>query len=240
MFDFLNDKTASLMLRMSAESRSVSREDFSNVDMNELYELCLEHELCGVVASHILEDGVVDLPEYWRESYEKERARLEFLRTKSAEICSIMRKHGIPMVILKNGGIMTDIVSDAAACPMEDIDSLVRRADFIRAHEILVQNGFVFKFRSDFEKEVLAEAFADGSTEYYIVMPDGEKMWFELSWRAVAGRWIRPDKEPPTDELFERCYFSDGTDVGILSPEVNLLQVCVPTKVIQLHKKQQS
>ena len=133
------------------------------------------------------------------------------------------------MIILKNGGIMTDIVSDAAACPMEDIDSLVRKSDFLQAHGILINNGFNFKFRSEFEKEILDGAFADGSTEYYILMPDGEKMWFELSWRAVAGRWIRPDKEPPTDALFERCYFSDGTDVGILSPEDNLLQVCIHT-----------
>lgn len=229
MFDFLSDKTASLMIRLSAENREVSREELASADMRALYELCLEHELHGVVASHILNDGIAALPDYWLRAYEKDQDRLEFLRTKSAEICSIMRENGIPMVILKNGGIMTDIVSDAAACPMEDIDSLVRKEDFFKAHDILVKNGFIFKFRSDFEKEILAEAFADGSTEYYIVMPDGEKMWFELSWRAVAGRWIRPDKEPPTDELFSRSYFSEGTDVGILNAEDNLLQVCIHT-----------
>lgn len=229
MFDFINDKNVSLMLRLSAEARSLSVDDFCDVDMEELYKLCLEHELHGVVASHILRDGIIELPEYWHQAYEKEQARLEFLKAKSAEICSLMRAEGIPMIILKNGGIMTDIVSDAAACPMEDIDSLVRKSDFLQAHGILINNGFNFKFRSEFEKEILDGAFADGSTEYYILMPDGEKMWFELSWRAVAGRWIRPDKEPPTDALFERCYFSDGTDVGILSPEDNLLQVCIHT-----------
>ena len=229
MFDFLSDKTISLMLRLSAENRSVSKEDLASVDMRKLYDICFEHELHGVVASHIIEDDLATLPDYWRSSYEKERERLEFLKRKSHEMCSAMREAGITMVILKNGGIMTDIVPDAAACPMEDIDSLVKKNDFFKAHDILISNGFIFKFRSEFEREILDEAYRDGSSEYYIIMPDGEKMWFELSWRAVAGRWIRPDKEPLTDELVARSYFSEGTDVGILSPEDNLLQVCIHT-----------
>ena len=117
-----------------------------------------------------------------------------------------MLESGIPMVILTNGGIIADIVNDAAACPMEDIDSLVRKEDFYQAHEILVKNGFVFKFRSEYEKEELEQAYLDGSTEYYIPMPNGGDMWFELSWRAIAGRWIRPDKEPDTKELFDSIY----------------------------------
>ena len=54
-------------------------------------------------------------------------------------------------------------------------------------------------------------------------------MWFELSWRAVAGRWIRPDLEPDTDELMEDSYVLDDGCVHILSPEDNLLQVCIHT-----------
>ncbi|MFR3754391.1 MAG: nucleotidyltransferase family protein [Enterocloster sp.] len=92
-----------------------------------------------------------------------------------------------------------------------------------------LDNGFEFKFRSEFEKENLQEAFLDGSTEYFMPMPDGGNMWFELSHRAIAGRWIRPDKEPDTDELFRRFYYADNTDIGILSPEDNLLQVCIHT-----------
>ena len=113
MFDFLSDKTASLMIRLSAENREVSREELASADMRALYELCLEHELHSVVASHILNDGIAALPDYWLRAYEKEQDRLEFLKKKSREICSVMRENGIPMVILKNGGIMTDIVSES-------------------------------------------------------------------------------------------------------------------------------
>lgn len=229
MFKILQEKNVRMMTWLASENRGLAKDCLDGFDLKALFELCREHELCGVVASHIIADGIEGLPDYWLEEYRRENERLTFLKEKTLKICAVMREAGIPMVILKNGGIMTDIVADAAACPMEDIDSFVRKNDFLRAHQILIDNGFVFRFRSEYEREELESAFADGSTEYYIDMPDGGQMWFELSWRAVAGRWIRPDKEPTCDELFERFYYSNGTDVGILSPEDNLLQVCVHT-----------
>ena len=230
MFKILQDEYVSLMLDLSGERRKDTvKERLKNIDLKKLYDLCIEHELHGVVASHIQNEGLGALPNYWMDSYQKEKERLSFLKNKAQEICKLMLEAGIPMVILKNGGIMADIVDDAAACPMEDIDSLVRKEDFYQAHEILVKNGFVFKFRSEYEKEELEQAYLDGSTEYYIPMPNGGDMWFELSWRAIAGRWIRPDKEPHTKELFSRIHYAQNTSVGILSPEDNLLQVCIHT-----------
>ena len=140
-----------------------------------------------------------------------------------------MYENGIPMVILKNGGIMHSMIDEAVKCPMEDIDSLVSKKDFYKAHELLEKDGFVFRFRSEYEKEKLDEAFRDGSTEYCFITPDGEKMWFELAWRPIAGRWIRLDKEPDTDELMKRVVDVKGNCVYVLSPEDNLLQVCVHT-----------
>ena len=216
------------MLRLASEHYSnVPVNDFVDIDLSILFELSKEHELDGIIASHVLANHLFELPDYWTKSYQSEQERLTFLKEKAKLVCEKMRINNIPMIILKNGGIMMDIIDDPAACPMEDIDSLVRKKDFFKAHQILLECGFVFKFRSEFEKEILDEAFTDGSTEYYIPMPDGEKMWFELSWRAIAGRWIRPDKEPDTDELFEHFYYAPNSSVGILSPEDNLLQVCV-------------
>ncbi len=231
MFSILNDEYVSAMLGLVKEGGNYDpyREILAGLDMEKLFALCAEHELDGIVASRILQHNIAELPEYWLEKYSAENARLSFLKQKAADICAIMAENGIKMVILKNGGIMADIIADAAACPMEDIDSFVRKEDFMKAHSLLIENGFVFKFRSEFEFEELENAFRDGSTEYYIEMPNDEKMWFELSWRAVAGRWIRLDKEPDTNALIDAAYYAPGTSVGILSPEDNLLQVCIHT-----------
>lgn len=231
MFSILDDKYVSAMLGLAKENNDYSRyeAELKELDMKKLFDLCEAHEFDGIVASRIIEHKIAELPSYWLDKYKAEEARLSFLKKKAADICEIMAENGIKMVVLKNGGIMADIIADAAACPMEDIDSFVRKDDFKAAHKILVENGFVFKFRSEYEFEKLESAFRDGSTEYYIEMPDGEKMWFELSWRAVAGRWIRLDKEPETNALIDAAYYAPGTKVGILSPEDNLLQVCIHT-----------
>lgn len=232
MFEQLKNPQVQLMLALSREIITDCEEikrQLAQTDLTTFFELCQEHELDGVVASHILANNLMELPDDWRVSYEKEKCRLGFLKEKAADICRVMEENGITMVVLKNGGIMSDMVDDSAACPMEDIDTLVKKEDFKRAHRILIDNGFQFKFRSEFEEEDLETAYRDGSTEYCIETPDGEKMWFELAWRAVAGRWIRRDLEPDTVALIRDCYYAPNTKVGILSPEDNLLQVSIHT-----------
>lgn len=232
MFEILNDPSVKLMLELSKEKLNnvdALKRNISEIDLTVFFDLCREHELLGVVVSNVLKHEIIELPKNVLNEYQKEKERLTFLKDKGSEIAQVLYDNNISLVILKNGGIMTDMMSDPAACPMEDIDSLVKKEDFLKAHEILVNNAFVFKFRSEFEAEKLDQAYCDGSTEYYFLMPSGDKMWFELSHRAIAGRWIRPDKEPDTDSLFERIYFAEGTKVGILSPEDNLLQVCIHT-----------
>lgn len=233
LFSFAKEPIYRLMLDMTKEIRTdeenadiIAR--FEKADKHTLFEACHEHELDGVVGALALSLGL-NIGDEWKKEFEKQKFHLEFLREKAKEICGIMADNGIPMVILKNGGIMIGMMDEAVKCPMEDIDSLIKKSDFYKAHDILVKNGFVFKFRSEYEAEKLDEAFRDGSTEYYIVTPTGEKMWFELAWRAVAGRWIRPDLEPDTDGFIDRSYMAGDSKARVLSPEDNLLQVCIHT-----------
>lgn len=233
LFDFLNIEEYALMIDMAAfnhDSKQLDsiKERFDKIDLKSFYEACKEHELIGVVGNLAI-SLEKKLPEYWQRDYEKEQERLSFLKDKAREVCKVMNENDIPMVILKNGGIMQEIVSEPVCCPMEDIDSLVKKADFRKAHSLLEKLGFVFKFRSEFEKEEFEKAFRDGSTEYYIEMPDGDKMWFELAWRSVSGRWIRLDLEPDTNRFIDDSIVVDGTFVHVLSPEDNLLQVCIHT-----------
>ena len=45
----------------------------------------------------------------------------------------------------------------------------------------------------------------------------------------IAGRWIQPHNEPNGDELMDNSIKTKGSDVRILSPEDNLLQVALHT-----------
>lgn len=233
LFRFMEDDNYRLMLDMAKEEHSEVevasiKKKYVERNLDEFFQICHEHELDGVVGNYALSLGL-KLPNKWEQEYVRQKKRQEFLMREAIKICKIMDGNGIQMAILKNGGIMVGMIHEAVKCPMEDIDSLVRKKDFYKAHQILLENGYHFKFRSEYEQEKLDEAYRDGSTEYYIEMPDGEKIWFELAWRAVAGRWIRPDLEPDTEGFLNRSFKAVGTKVHVLSPEDNLLQVCIHT-----------
>jgi len=112
---------------------------------------------------------------------------------------------------------------------MGDIDVMVSKHHFQEAHRIIQSEGYNFEFRSPLEEVDLQAAEASGGAEYWKELRNGEKFWLELQWRPVAGRWIRPDQEPSAEELISRSISIPGTEVRMLCPEDNLLQVCLHT-----------
>ena len=94
---------------------------------------------------------------------------------------------------------------------------------------MLVSNGYILKFRSPLEQHDIDNAERTGGAEYIVRLPSNRQLWFELQWRSVAGRWIRPDQEPDTIDLFQRSLPIPGSKARILSPEDNLLQVALHT-----------
>jgi hypothetical protein len=170
-----------------------------------------------------------DIPPHWRLRHAENHRRLSSYLSELDAVASFFRPAGIALVALKNGGIARGIYPCPGCCPMGDLDTLIERRHFRRAHEILVKNGYTFQFRSSLEEDRLEHAEASGGAEYWKILSNGEKMWLELQWRPVAGRWIRPDQEPSAEELMARSISIPGTAVRLLAPEDNLLQVCLHT-----------
>jgi len=112
---------------------------------------------------------------------------------------------------------------------MGDVDVLVRRKDFLRSHELLCAAGYELAFRSEPECCDIGECERSGGAEYKKLLDNGELFWLELQWRPVAGRWLRPDQEPDSDELVDRSIPIKGSSVRLLRPVDNLLQVCLHT-----------
>jgi len=145
------------------------------------------------------------------------------------DVSSKLKRNGIDIVALKNAGITKAIYKNNACSPMGDIDLLVRSIDFRKAHDIILNElGFTFEFRSEFEEEDLEEAFRGGGTEYYKIV-EGYKVWLELQWRPIAGRWIQPHNEPNGNKLMDNSIEVENSSVRILAPEDNLLQVALHT-----------
>ncbi len=152
---------------LTSEDKKNAEKMLSNTDMYELYEISSEHDMDSIIFPEIKKIYTGKIPEIWEKSYIRTRNRIQFMIDKLTEVAEMLNKQGIPIVALKNGGIAIALMDDLAKCPMGDIDTLVKKDDFIKAHKFFVDMGFHFKFRSDFEFEDLNNAFFDGSTEYY-------------------------------------------------------------------------
>lgn len=194
----------------------------------ELYEVAKVDEVASHLGWLLHQSSITHAP-YWVEEVEMVERRIKVLMDTLEEVAMTLSNYGIPIVALKNAGIAKGIYPVLACSPMGDIDLLVSFSDFHKGHEILINElGFIFKFRSELEEEDLEEAFKGGGTEYYKEV-DGYTVWLELQWRPIAGRWIQPHNEPNGDELIKRSKSIEGSAVRILSPEDNLLQVCLHT-----------
>lgn len=194
------------------------------------WEFCAKNELCGIMTVALtaaFEAGQV--PARWTEEGAKTQARLTLFMAQLDRVASALAGEGIRLVALKNSGIARGIYPHLAACPMGDIDVLVDSADFRRAHACMLSLGFQLNSRSPLGEENLEEAEQSGGSEYEYILEDGSVLWFELQWRPVAGRWIRPDQEPPAKELLARSVEIPDTMARLLAPEDNLMQVCLHT-----------
>jgi hypothetical protein len=192
------------------------------------YDLCMHNKVASIAYDALSYCGLSPTNK-WLDEYTSVSDRISEYMEELDKTADLLAKQDIPLLALKNSGIARALYPRLGASPMGDIDVLVRKQDFRRAHEILVENGYVMKFRSPLEQENLDYAEQGGGAEYSVKLPSGGHLWFELQWRPVAGRWIRSDQEPTAEELVDRSHSVDGSAVRLLSPEDNLLQVSLHT-----------
>ena len=181
------------------------------------------------IVAYALKKTKIDLPNYWILEYEKTRKRISSYMEELDRIASLLSKNNITIVALKNTGICRGLYRVPGASPMGDLDVLVDIDNFEKAHTLLLKDGYEFKFRSELEEEDIKKAKISGGAEYLATLKNGNKMWFELQWRPVAGRWIQRHQEPSASDLILRSKRINGSSIRILSPEDNLLQVCLHT-----------
>ena len=232
---FLSDRTdiqTILTLALSADKSDEKIDLFKslllNVDINELYRKAKVDEVDSHVAEMMICSGI-ELESMWQSSYNNVVTKISNLMNELDRIASELSKNKIKIVALKNAGIARGIYTNYASSPMGDIDLLISKKDFRSAHELILKKlGYTFKFRSEYETEDLDYAFKAGGTEYYKII-DGNKIWLELQWRPIAGRWIQPHNEPNGNELIRNSISIKDSPVKILAPEDNLLQVALHT-----------
>lgn len=189
----------------------------------------LSHGVESIVANNLKTVLPNELPSKWGNAEKEIEEKIGLYMDALDHAANLLKEDNIPLLALKNSGISRGIYPRYAACPMGDIDVLVAKTDFRKAHAILTNNGFKLKFRCPFEEDSIDAAEEGGGAEYKYTLPNGDNLWFELQWRPVAGRWIQSAQEPKAQDLINRSLPIEGTYARLLSPEDNLLQVALHT-----------
>ena len=202
---------------------------FNELGERHCFSLCEKNNVTCIAYDALTFCSEVTLPSRWRDSFLETERRITEYMLELDKVSKLLFDNGIKLIALKNGGIARTLYPFRGACPMGDLDVLVAKTDFRRAHRILINYGFEMKFRSPLEENNLDSAEQGGGAEYSMILGSGHHLWFELQWRPIAGRWIRDDQEPSAEDLISRSIGISGTQVRLLSAEDNLLQVALHT-----------
>lgn len=204
---------------------------YEALDDSALYATAKKNGVADIVAHALIHHSPegFNLPQHWSVAYSDTGKMIDQYMDELDRIARYFFNQSIPLVALKNSGITRGLYPYYSASPMGDLDLLVVPDDFHRAHQILLDIGYTFEFRNKYELASIKSAFQGGGSEYRITLESGLQLWVELQWRPVAGRWIQPIQEPRAAELLAASLPIEGTHANILSPEDNLLQVCLHT-----------
>lgn len=220
------------LVSASATDREAIESLYARVDDAGLFAFAQRNEVASVVGKRLMQVvGETQLPDRWRKAYQAVADKIGRFMDELDRVAERFAREGIDLVALKNSGIARALYPDPGENPMGDLDVLVRRDRFVDAHRILESEGYQFDFRvpDTIEEEGVEEGLLSGGCEYGKDLAGGTRLFFELQWRPVSGRWIRPDAEPRGDDLVARSVPLDDSHVRILAPNDNLLQVCLHT-----------
>lgn len=192
------------------------------------FNLCSKNQIIPIAFDSLNKIGL-KLPDRWLNVYSEVNSTISEYMKELDVIAKIFIENGIKLIALKNSGITRGLYQFNGASPMGDLDVLIDKQHFKKAHSILINNGYKLKFRSELEEEDIDLAELGGGAEYCKNLASGRLLWFELQWRPVAGRFIRIDIEPKAVDLINNSIAISDTYVRILSPEDNLLQVSLHT-----------
>ena len=78
------------------------------------------------------------VPAPWRQVHDETCQRISLYLGELDRLAASLAEAGIPLVVLKNGGIARGIFPCPGCCPMGDLDVLVEKRHFRRAHELLL------------------------------------------------------------------------------------------------------
>jgi len=159
-----------------------------------------------------------------------EYAQLAVTALQIARVSEIMRdfkKVGISPLLLKGIALVERIYPAAEQRPMQDIDLLVRQADFRLVVDFLQARGYQFSNKANLWNQDFAQEFM-GNMAYR-----KEGVTFDVHWHPVTMSWFRPTTAFDLEGIWSRAVPMQVGDAPALRlcPEDEVIHLCYHTAV---------
>ncbi len=125
----------------------------SEVDDQALLTLARANDVASIVAHGLIYTANPGgIPAHWHQAHEETHQRISAYLAELDRAAELLAAENIPLIALKNAGIARGIYPCPGCCPMGDVDVLVEKRHFRRAHQILLDDGYHFDYRSPTEE----------------------------------------------------------------------------------------
>lgn len=193
-----------------------------------VFQSATDNKVVPMVA-HGLMDAIPeeDIPSRWFESHQQASEKVDQFFLELDRLAMLLAHHGVPVVVIENGGIARDVYPCHGCFASSDIEILVDKQQLPVIDRVLGAEGYDrhSRERCASENPQQWDREVRGWDNYCKPLAKDVVFWLNVQWQPVLRRWLPMEKGLIAAVLISRSVpISDTTSrVRILSPEDNLL-----------------
>lgn len=181
------------------------------------------------IVAHALMDalGEDNVLVHWRQAHEESYKRISAYMAELDRVAVILAEEGIPLIVIENAAIAKAVHPCPGCFQFGDLDVLIAQEHHHKAVKLLLCNGYYLDGNDNQTAEADLITQNNGRLEFKTSLPESYSLRLNIQWSLVARRWFSSKQEPTISELFSRSISVSNSDVRLLCPEDNLLQLCM-------------
>lgn len=201
---------------------------YKQVGDDALFQSAMDNKVVPMVAHGLMDAfSEEDIHSRWIESHQQSLEKVDRFFLELDRLALLLASHGVPVVVIENGGIARDVYPCRGCFASSDIEILVDKQQLPVIDRILNAEGYDRHSRERCASEDPQQWDREvrGWDNYCKTLTGNVVFWLNVQWQPVLRRWLPMEKGLTAAELISRSVpVTDTTSrVRVLSPEDNLL-----------------
>lgn len=197
---------------------------YSQLGEEQTWQTASNNKVVQMTAHGLLEALGSQCPPRWGETHEQARVRTERFLAELDRLSLEMKRSGVTLIPIENGGIVRAIFPCRGCFASGDIDLLIEPEAIAVVERIMEAQGYTAATR---------RGTSIGRQEYFRQLDEGLKLWLVVQWYPLMRSWTLTVKNFRAEDLVCRSVplAEMGSALHILTPEDNLLLCALHTSI---------